>query len=106
MAQVQFADLTGGYERFDALKKNLEGIFDKVYQMREYKLDISYYENMLEKIKEKFNLADNFLQGSKMSYESIQKTYEDFTLGEINKALETLTDDFEQNVTPIYNIYT
>ena len=29
MKEVQFADVTGGYERFDALKKNLEGIFEK-----------------------------------------------------------------------------
>ena len=106
MTQVQFADLTSGYERFDALKKNLEGIFDKVYQMREYKLDISYYEDKLEQIKKEFHLADDFLQSSKMPYESMQKTYEDFTLSDVNKALETLTDDFEQNITPIYNIYT
>ena len=106
MPQVQFADLTSGYERFDALRKNLEGIFEKVYQMREYKLNISYYEDKLEQIKEKFHLADTFLKCSIITYEDIKKTYEDFTLGEINKALEDLTIEFEQNVAPIYNIYT
>ena len=105
MAQVQFADLTSGYERFDALRKNLEGIFAKIYQMREFKLDISYYEEKFESFKQEFSLADDFLKSSKMPFEGMQKDYEAFTLGECNKKLEALTDEFEENVTPIYNIY-
>lgn len=105
MVQMQFADLTSGYERFDALAKNLEGIFEKVYAMREYKLDISYYERKLEELKKEFKLKDDFLQNSKMPFESMQKDYEAFTLTECNKSLEKLTNEFEENVTPIYNIY-
>ena len=44
MSNLAFADLTSGYEKFDALAKNLEGIFDKVNAISEYKIDISYYE--------------------------------------------------------------
>ena len=105
MVQTQFADLTSGYERFDALKKNLEGIFDKVYQMKKYKLDISYYERKFEEFKKEFQLADDFLQSSKMPFENMQKDYEMFTLTKCNKSLENLTIEFEENVTPIYNIY-
>ncbi|MBQ4030992.1 MAG: hypothetical protein II625_04485 [Bacilli bacterium] len=105
MFATQFADLTTGYERFDALKKNLEGIFDKIYQMKEYKLDISYYEAKFEEFKKEFKLADDFLQSSKMPFEEMQKDYEGFTLTECNKKLEKLTMEFEENVTPIYNIY-
>ena len=105
MLQTQFADLTSGYERFDALKKNLEGIFAKIYEMKEYKLDISYYENKFEEFKKEFKLADDFLQSSKMPFEGMQKDYEAFTLTECNKKLEKLTMEFEENVTPIYNIY-
>lgn len=105
MFATQFADLTSGYERFDALKKNLEGIFDKINQMKKYKLDISYYEEKLEEFKREFKLKDDFLQSSKMPFESMQKDYEAFTLTECNKKLEKLTQEFEDNVTPIYNIY-
>lgn len=105
MVQVQFADLTSGYERFDALAKNLEGIFEKVYAMREYKLDISYYEKKFEEFKKDFKLKDDFLQNTNMPFESMQKDYEGFVLTECNKKLEELTIEFEENVTPIYNIY-
>ncbi len=105
MFATEFADLTTGYERFDALKKNLEGIFDKIHQMKEYQLDISYYEKKFEEFKKEFKLADDFLQSSKMPFEGMQKDYEAFTLGECNKKLEKLTMEFEENVTPIYNIY-
>ena len=105
MVQTQFADLTSGYERFDALKKNLEGIFEKVYQMKEYKLDISYYERKFEDFKKEFKLKDDFLQSSKMPFEGMQKDYEMMVLTDCNKSLERLTIEFEENVTPIYNIY-
>ena len=51
MTELQFADMTSGYERFDALKKNLEGIFEKVKKKKKYKLDISYYERKFEEFK-------------------------------------------------------
>ena len=105
MVQAQFADLTSGYERFDALAKNLEGIFEKVYAMREYQLDISYYEKKFEEFKKEFQLKDDFLKNSHMPFESMQKDYEAFTLTECNKKLEQLTMEFEENVTPIYQIY-
>jgi len=105
MVQAQFADLSTGYERFDALKKNLEGIFEKVRAMKKYRIDISYYEDKLETFKKEFKLADDFLQNNKMPFEGMQKDYEAFTLGECNRSLEKLTDEFEENITPIYNIY-
>lgn len=105
MTNVAFADLTSGYERFDALAKNLEGIFDKVYTMRGYRIDISYYENKFDDFKKEFNLVDGFLKNTKMPFKSVQTTYEGFALNECNKKLEALTNEFEENVTPIYNIY-
>ncbi len=105
MKEVQFADITGGYERFDALKKNLEGIFEKVKAMKKYKIDISYYEKKFEEFKREFKLQDDFLQSSKMPFEEMQTEYEKFVLTECNKKLEALTNEFEENVSPLYNIY-
>ena len=105
MKEVQFADVTGGYERFDALKKNLEGIFEKVRAMKKYKIDITYYENKFEEFKREFKLQDDFLQNSKMPFKEMQAEYEKFTLTECNKKLEALTNEFEENVTPLYNVY-
>lgn len=105
MKEVQFADVTGGYERFDALKKNLEGIFEKVKAMKKYKIDITYYENKFEEFKKEFKLQDDFLQTTQMPFKEMQAEYEKFTLTECNKKLEALTYEFEDNVTPLYNVY-
>ena len=105
MSNVQFADNKQGYDKYYALIKNLEGIFEKVYQMNNYKLDISYYENELNRIKEEFHLKDEMLQSSTITFENFRTDFEMFTLGELNKSLEKLTNEFENNVTPIYNIY-
>ena len=105
MTELQFADITGGYERFDALKKNLEGIFEKVRTMKKYKLDISYYERKFEEFKREFKLQDDFLQSNKMPFKEMQTEYEKLVLTECNKKLEALTNEFEDNVTPLYNIY-
>ena len=105
MVEVQFADNKQGYDKYYSLVKNLEGIFDTVSKMKDYKLDISYYQNEKEKIKKDFNLKDEMLQSSTITFENFRTDYEMFTLGEINKRLEKLTIEFENNVTPLYNIY-
>ena len=102
MVQTQFADLTGGYEKFDALRKDLEGIFDQIYQMKDYKLDIGYYEGKFAAFKRDFKLGDDALKsGVKMPFETMQKEHENNTLAPCNKALEALIMEFEENVTPI-----
>lgn len=105
MAAVEFADNNGGYEKFYALVNNLEGIFAKVNEMKKYKLDISYYENQLEELKKEFNLQDEMLKSSTITFENMRIDLEMFALGECNKKLEKLTIEFENNVTPIYNMY-
>ena len=62
----QLADLTRGYERADALMKNIEGIIEKINQMQEYRLDISYYEQKFEEYKKEFEREDSFLQKKKL----------------------------------------
>ncbi len=105
MSTVEYADNNGGYEKFFALVNNLEGIFAKVNEMKKYKLDISYYENKLEELKKEFNLKDEMLKSSSITFENMRIDFEIFALGECNKKLEALTLEFENNITPIYNIY-
>ena len=105
MINAKAMDFSVGYEKFDALSKNLEGIFEKVYAMQQYKIDITYYEKKFQEFKEEFKLKDNFLQSTKMPFKHMQNDYEAFQLAECNKKLELLTNDFEENITPIYNIY-
>lgn len=101
----QLADLTRGYERADALMKNIEGIIEKINQMQEYRLDISYYEQKFEEYKREFEREDSFLQNTKLFSDTVQKDFEHLTLSECNKKFENLIIDFEENITPIYNIY-
>ncbi len=105
MAQYASADLSQGYEKFFALVNNLEGIFDKVNKMKKYKLDISYYEEKLVELKKEFNIKDEMLKSSNITFENMRKDYEIFALSECNKKLEDLTNKFESDVTPIYNVY-
>lgn len=101
----QLADLTRGYERADALMKNIEGIIEKINQMQEYRLDISYYEQKFEEYKREFEREDSFLQNTKLFSDTVQKDFEHLTLSECNKKFEDLIIDFEENITPVYNIY-
>ena len=105
MEQYESVDFSQGYEKFYALVNNLEGIFDKVNKMKKYKLDISYYEERLNDLKKEFNLKDEMLKKSTITFENMRKDFESFALGECNKSLEKLTIDFENDITPIYNIY-
>ncbi len=105
MAAVEFADNNGGYEKFYALVNNLEGIFAKVNEMKKYKLDISYYEEKLEELKKEFNLQDEMLKSTNITFENMRIDLEIFALSECNKKLEKLTIEFENNITPIYNMY-
>ena len=105
MGAVEYADNNGGYEKFFALANNLEGIFAKVNEMKKYKLDISYYENKLEELKSEFHIKDEMLKNTNITFENMRLDFEIFALGECNKQLEKLTIEFENNVTPIYNMY-
>ena len=87
MVEAQFADNKQGYDKYYSLIKNLEGIFETISKMKDYKLDISFYENELESIKKEFHLKDEMLQSSTITFENFRTDYEMFTLGELNKRL-------------------
>ena len=74
MNKFNDVDLTRGYQKYDAMVKNIEGIFNKINQL----FDISEYKKELDKI---INDASNDSSFSnKMLYEGMQLDYESFIL--------------------------
>ena len=72
MNKFNDVDLTRGYQKYDAMVKNIEGIFNKINQL----FDISEYKKELDKI---INDASNDSSFSnKMLYEGMQLDYESF----------------------------
>ena len=101
-----------GYEKFEELRKNLKGIFEKIHEMKNYEINIDYYERALKKIEEDFDLEDGTLQASELLSDSFRRQHSglslDFEVNSLrpcNEALQRLTDDFNNNITPIYNVY-
>ncbi len=101
-----------GYEKFEELRKNLKGIFEKIHEMKNYEINIDYYEKALQKIEEDFDLEDGMLQASELLSDSFRRQHSgmslDFEVNSLhscNDALQRLTDDFNNNISPIYNVY-
>ncbi len=101
-----------GYEKFEELRKNLKGIFEKIHEMKNYEINIDYYEKALKKIEEDFDLEDGMLQASELLSDSFRRQHSgmslDFEVNSLrscNDALQRLTNDFNDNITPIYNVY-
>ena len=101
-----------GYEKFEELRKNLKGIFEKIHEMKNYEINIDYYERALKKIEEDFDLEDGTLQASELLSDSFRRQHSglslDFEVNSLrpcNDALQRLTNDFNNNITPIYNVY-
>ena len=105
-------DSDSGYKGFIKLHKNLCGILDEVHEMKDYEINIDYYDAALKNIEKKFNLVDGTLQAHELTSDDFRKKYLSFSLdfennslAQCNKELELLIRDFEENVTPIYNVY-
>lgn len=101
-----------GYEKFEELRKNLKGIFEKIHEMKNYEINIDYYEKALQKIEEDFDLEDGILQSHEILSDAVRRKYSgwalDFEVNSLrscNDALQELTNDFNNNITPIYNVY-
>ena len=89
-----------GYEKFEELRKNLKGIFEKIHEMKNYEINIDYYERALKKIEEDFDLEDGTLQASELLSDSFRRQHSglslDFEVNSLrpcNEALQRLTDD-------------
>lgn len=92
-------DLTRGYQKYDAMVKNIEGIFNKINQL----FDISEYKKELDKI---INDASNDSSFSnKMLYEGMQLDYESFIYDNYIKRLDDLQKKIENELMPLYEIH-
>lgn len=92
-------DLTRGYQKYDAMVKNLEGIFNKINKI----FDISEYKKELDKIIEDASNDSSF--SNKMLYEGMQLDYESLIYDSYIKRLYELQEKIENNLMPLYEIY-
>lgn len=99
MNKFNDVDLTRGYQKYDAMVKNIEGIFNKINQL----FDISEYKKELDKI---INDASNDSSFSnKMLYEGMQLDYESFIYDNYIKRLNDLQKKIENELMPLYEIH-
>ena len=99
MNKFNDVDLTRGYQKYDAMVKNIEGIFNKINQL----FDISEYKKELNKI---INDASNDSSFSnKMLYEGMQLDYESFIYDNYIKRLDDLQKKIENELMPLYEIH-
>ena len=99
MNKFNDVDLTRGYQKYDAMVKNIEGIFNKINQL----FDISEYKKELNKI---INDASNDSSFSnKMLYEGMQLDYESFIYDNYIKRLYDLQKKIENELMPLYEIH-
>ena len=99
MNKFNDVDLTRGYQKYDAMVKNIEGIFNKINQL----FDISEYKKELDKI---INDASNDSSFSnKMLYEGMQLDYESFIYDNYIKRLNDLQEKIENELMPLYEIH-
>lgn len=99
MNKFNDVDLTRGYQKYDAMVKNMEGIFNKINQL----FDISEYKKELDKI---INDASNDSSFSnKMLYEGMQLDYESFIYDNYIKRLDDLQKKIENELMPLYEIH-
>lgn len=92
-------DLTRGYQKYDAMVKNLEGIFNKINKI----FDISEYKKELDKIIDDASNDSSF--SNKMLYEGMQLDYESLIYDSYIKRLYELQEKIENNLMPVYEIY-
>lgn len=99
MNKFNDVDLTRGYQKYDAMVKNIEGIFNKINQL----FDISEYKKELDKI---INDASNDSSFSnKMLYEGMQLDYESFIYDNYIKRLDDLQKKIENELMPLYETH-
>lgn len=99
MNKFNDVDLTRGYQKYDAMVKNIEGIFNKINQL----FDISEYKKELDNI---INDASNDSSFSnKMLYEGMQLDYESFIYDNYIKRLNDLQKKIENELMPLYEIH-
>ena len=99
MNKFNDVDLTRGYQKYDAMVKNIEGIFNKINQL----FDITEYKKELDKI---INDASNDSSFSnKMLYEGMQLDYESFIYDNYIKRLNDLQEKIENELMPLYEIH-
>ena len=99
MNKFNDVDLTRGYQKYDAMVKNIEGIFNKINQL----FDITEYKKELDKI---INDASNDSSFSnKMLYEGMQLDYESFIYDNYIKRLDDLQKKIENELMPLYEIH-
>lgn len=92
-------DLTRGYQKYDAMVKNLEGIFNKINKI----FDISEYKKELDKIIDDASNDSSF--SNKMLYEGMQLDYESFIYDNYIKRLDDLQKKIENELMPLYEIH-
>lgn len=99
MNKFNDVDLTRGYQKYDAMVKNIEGIFNKINHL----FDITEYKKELDKI---INDASNDSSFSnKMLYEGMQLDYESFIYDNYIKRLKDLQEKIENELMPLYEIH-
>ena len=101
MVDYDFIDFETGYKRYDSLCKNLTGLFDQTIGLN---VNIDYYKNEFEKIKDEFDVLDKDIKSKQMPYKNMQVDYEGFLLTSINNKIIALTKKFEDEIGPLYNI--
>lgn len=99
MDKFNDVDLTRGYQKYDAMVKNIEGIFNKINQL----FDISEYKKELDKIINDANNDSSF--SNKMLYEGMQLDYESFIFDNYIKRLNNLQEKIEKDLMPVYEIH-
>ncbi len=99
MNRFNDVDLTRGYQKYDAMVKNIEGIFNKINNL----FDITEYKEELNKIINDANNDSSF--SNKMLYEGMQLDYESFIFDNYIKRLNDLQEKIEKDLMPVYEIH-
>ena len=99
MIKFNDVDLTRGYQKYDAMVKNIEGIFNKINQL----FDISEYKKELDKIINDVSNDSSF--SNKMLYEGMQLDYESLIFDNYIKRLNDLQEKIEKDLMPVYEIH-
>lgn len=99
MRKFNDVDLTRGYQKYDAMVKNIEGIFSKINHL----FDITEYKKELDKIINDASNDSSF--SSKMLYEGMQLDYESFIYDNYIKRLKDLQEKIENELMPLYEIH-
>lgn len=99
MNKFNDVDLSRGYQKYDAMVKNIEGIFNKINNL----FDISKYKEELDKIVNDASNDSSF--SKKMLYEGMQLDYESFIYDNYINRLKDLQEKIEEDLMPVYEIY-